>query len=126
MSKYQGWNIDRSKSIPLDFTADVSEGDLVLLSGAVCGAGGLAIGAVDRDIDISEDGARGEAHTAGIMIGFAAAAVTLGDRLKGGAAGTVTPADTDQDYYVGIALTAQATVGGVVKYLWAPGYYATT
>lgn len=127
MAVLVGWNIDRNFSRKITLTEDVSEGQLVLASGAVAGAGEVAAGVVDRDVDISEDGTTAEIHSAGIMVSAVAAAITdLTVPIKVAASGTVTPCDTDQDYYVGWPMETQATVGGYVKYIWQPGYYATT
>ena len=125
MAAGRGWNIDHAGDVAVDFTEDVSECDLVTAAGAVCGSGEVAAGAVSRDIDISADGARGEYHTRGKMVGLCAAAITDRDvPLKPAASGTVTPATTDKDWCCGWALNLQATVGGQVEYIWAPGYYA--
>lgn len=124
MATGRGWNIDHRYDIPVTLTEDVSECDLVLASGAVAGAGEVAAGAVSRDVDISEDGTRCELHAGGIMIGLCAAAITdLTIPIKAAASGTITPCDTDKDYYVGWPLHVQATVGGQVSYIWNPGYY---
>jgi hypothetical protein len=125
MAAGRGWNVDHNGDVAVDFSEDVAECNLVTAAGAVCGAGEVAAGAVSRDIDISVDGARGEYHTRGKFIGLCAAAITdLAVPIKPAAAGTITPATTDQDYCVGWPLNLQATVGGQVEYIWAPGYYA--
>ena len=125
MSTWQGWGpIEYAQPIPITLTADTTEGQLITVAGAVAGAGDVAIGVIDEAVDISEDGANKDIRTAGICVGFAAAAVTAGDPVKPAATGTITPVASDKDFYVGRALTSQATVGGIVKYIWQPGYYA--
>ena len=127
MATLVGWNIDRRFSRKITLTEDVSEGQLVLASGAVAGAGEVAAGVVDRDVDISEDGTTAEIHAGGTMVSAVAAAVSdLTIPLKVAASGTVTPCTTDQDYYIGWPRETQSTVGGYVSYDWQPGYYATT
>jgi hypothetical protein len=121
----QGWEIDHRGDVPVDFTEDVSEGQLVTKAGAVAGAGDVADGIVSEDLDISEFGARGVYHRQGTMVAHCAAAVTdLTVPIKPAANGTVTPATTDKDYYVGWPNHLQPTVGGEVQFDWAPGYYA--
>lgn len=125
MAAGRGWNIDHNGDVAVDFTEDVSEFDVVLASGAVAGADEVGAGAVSRDIDISADGARGEYHTRGKMVGLCAAAITdVTVPIKCAASGTITPAVSDKDYCIGWALHTQATVGGQVEYIWSPGYYA--
>lgn len=126
MSLKAQWLIDFNRTRTLTFTADAEEGKLYTQAGALCGVGGIPYGAAIRDIDISEESAAGEVAQGTIHIGIAAAAITAGDFVKPAALGTLTPADTDQDYYAGIAIDAQATVGGEFRYVWQPGYYATT
>lgn len=125
MASLYGWKINHEGDVAVDFTADIEEGDLVTAAGAVCGSGGVAAGVASRDIDISEDGARGEYHTSGTMVSFVAAAVTdVTIPIKPAADGTVTPCTTDKDFYVGWPQQTQATVGGQVTFIWNPGYYA--
>jgi hypothetical protein len=125
MATSKGWLIDPSGNVPVDFTEDVSEHNLVTAAGAICGSGELAAGIVSEDLDISEFGARGVYHTKGNMVALCAAAITdITVPIKPAASGTVTPATTDKDYIVGWPKALQATVGGEVEFEWRPGYYA--
>jgi hypothetical protein len=126
MATQKGWNIDKSGNVAVDFTEDVTEHNLVTAAGAVAGAGDHAAGIVSETLDISVFGARGVYHTKGNMVGLCAAAVTdLDVPLKPAAAGTVTPATTDQDDCVGWPKALQPTVGGEVEFEWRHVYYAT-
>jgi len=124
MSNKAQWLIDYDRTRELTFTADADEGKLYTQAGALCGVGEVPYGCAIRDIDISEEGASGEVAQGVIHIGFAAAAVVAGNFVKPAANGTLTPVAADKDYYVGIAIDAQSTVGGEFRYVWQPGYYA--
>jgi len=133
MATLPGWKIDHKKSIAVDASEDVTEGQVGKLTAestaAVCGAGEMPAGVFPRDVDISEDGARTELVRGDVAVCKVAAAVSsLTTPVKAAANGAVTPCDTDQDIIVGMPLTLQSTVGGYVPVdLTLMGsYYATT
>jgi len=116
--------IDYDRTREVTFTVDAVENKLFTQAGALCGVGEVPYGCAIRDIDISEEGASGEVAQGVIHIGFAAAAIVAGNFVKPAASGTLTPVAADKDYYAGIAIDSQATVGGEFRYIWQPGYYA--
>ena len=124
MSNKAQWLIDYDRTRELTFTADADEGKLYTQAGALCGSGEIPYGPAIRDIDISEEGASGEVAQGTVHVGFAAAAVVAGNFVMPAASGTLTPVTADKDYYVGIAIDAQSTVGGEFRYIWQPGFYA--
>lgn len=133
MATLPGWNINYDKSLPVNASEDVTEGQIGKLTAvdtaAVCGAGEMPAGVFPRTVDISEDGARTELVRGDVAVCIAAAAITsLSVPLTTAATGTVTPCSSDQQPIVGYPLTLQASVGGYVLVDLAQlgGYYATT
>ena len=120
MSLLPGWKIDYSKSQAVTLAADVTEGQVLKLTATdtadVAGAGDIPAGVAPYDVDISEDETRLGMVRGNIAVCAVAAAITdLDIPVKTGAAGTVTPCDTDKDPVVGKPLDTQSTVGGYVR-----------
>ena len=119
MATRKDWKIDHSKDLAGTFAADVSEGQVIKLTAErtfdVAGAGDIPAGVAFRDVDISEDGAKGEIMRSHIAVIPCAAAITdITLPVKVAAAGTCTPVTADLDVILGKPLNLQSTVGGDV------------
>jgi hypothetical protein len=133
MGTLPGWKIDHKKSIAVDASEDVTEGQVGKLTAestaAVCGAGEMPAGVFPRTVDISEDGARTELVRGDVAVCLAAAAISdLTIPVTTAASGTATPCTVDQEVILGMPLTLQSTVGGtfLVDLTLMGSYYATT
>ena len=120
MGNEYGWKIEHEYNIPVTLAADVTAGQVAKITatdtGNVCGSGEVPRGVYFRDVDISEDGTRGEIMTKGVASCLCAAAITdISLPVKAAASGTVTPVTSNNDIIVGYPLNTQAVVGGFVS-----------